>query len=50
MSHENTKEEMDTVVRELKVIVDRLQAMSPLYADFIKNNPDGKFDWRTYHV
>ena len=50
LSHENTKEEMDTVVRELKVIVDRLQAMSPLYADFIKNNPDGKFDWRTYHV
>ena len=41
---------MDTVVRELKVIVDRLQAMSPLYEDFIKNNPDGKFDWRTYHV
>lgn len=50
LSHENTKEEMDTVVRELKVIVDRLQAMSPLYADFIKSNPDGKFDWRTYHV
>lgn len=50
LSHENTKEEMDTVVRELKVIVDRLQAMSPLYADFIKNNPDGKFNWRTYHV
>ena len=25
LSHENTKEEMDTVVRELKVIVDRLQ-------------------------
>ena len=50
LSHENTKEEMDTVVRELKVIVDRLQAMSPLYEDFIKNNPDGKFDWRTYHV
>ena len=50
LSQENTKEEMDTVVRELKVIVDRLQAMSPLYADFIKNNPDGKFDWRTYHV
>ena len=50
LSYENTKEEMDTVVRELKVIVDRLQAMSPLYEDFIKNNPDGKFDWRTYHV
>lgn len=46
LSHENTQEEMDTVVNELKKIVKRLQDMSPLYADFIKNHPDGKFDWR----
>lgn len=46
LSHENTQEEMDTVVNELKKIVERLQDMSPLYADFIKNHPDGKFDWR----
>lgn len=46
LSHENTQEEMDTVVNELKKIVERLQEMSPLYADFIKKHPDGKFDWR----
>lgn len=46
LSHENTQEEMDTVVNELKKIVERLQDMSPLYADFIKNHPDEKFDWR----
>lgn len=46
LSHENTQEEMDTVVNELKKIVERLQDMSPLYADYIKNHPDGKFDWR----
>ncbi len=50
LSHENTKEEMDTVVTELKAIVDRLQSMSPLYEDFIKKHPDGKFDWRVHHV
>lgn len=50
LSRENTKEEMDTVVTELKAIVDRLQAMSPLYEDFIKKHPDGKFDWRVHHV
>lgn len=36
LSEENTKEEMDYVVGEIKRIVERLRAMSPLYEDFIK--------------
>lgn len=50
LSDQNTQEEMDTVVAELQEIVDRLQSMSPLYEDFIKKHPDGKFDWRVHHV
>ncbi|MBQ9886915.1 MAG: cysteine desulfurase NifS [Lachnospiraceae bacterium] len=38
LSHENTKEEMDYVVEQLKFIVDRLRSMSPLYEDFVKKN------------
>ncbi len=38
LSHENTKEELDYVVEQLKLIVDRLRSMSPLYEDFIKQN------------
>ncbi len=37
LSEENTREEMDTVVEELKVIVDRLRSMSPLWEDKLKN-------------
>lgn len=36
LSEEITKEEIDTVVEELKKIVARLRDMSPLYADFLK--------------
>ncbi len=36
LSEENTKEEMDTVVDELKQIIARLRDMSPLYEDFVK--------------
>ena len=36
LSEENTKEEMDYVVGEIKRIVERLRAMSPLYEDFVK--------------
>lgn len=36
LSEENTKEEMDYVVDNLKQIVDRLRSMSPLYEDFLK--------------
>lgn len=38
LSHENTKEQMDFVVEELKKIVERLRAMSPLYEDFLKSS------------
>ncbi len=38
LSHENTKEELDYVVEQLKIIVDRLRSMSPLYEDFVKQN------------
>lgn len=37
LSHETTKEQIDFVIEELKKIVDRLRAMSPLYEDFLKN-------------
>ena len=36
LSHENTREEMDYVVGEIKRIVERLRRMSPLYEDFIR--------------
>lgn len=36
LSHENTREEMDCVVGEIKRIVERLRSMSPLYEDFIR--------------
>ena len=38
LSAETTKEQIDFVVEELKKIVARLRQMSPLYADFIKEN------------
>ncbi len=37
LSEENTKEEMDYVVENIKAIVQRLRDMSPLYEDFVKN-------------
>lgn len=37
LSEENTKEEMDIVVEELKKIITRLREMSPLYEDFLKS-------------
>lgn len=37
LSEENTREEMDIVVDNLKGIVQRLRDMSPLYEDFLKN-------------
>lgn len=36
LSEETTKEDIDTTVDELKVIIARLREMSPLYEDFIK--------------
>lgn len=38
LSEETTKEEADYVVDNLKVIVERLRNMSPLYEDFLKEN------------
>lgn len=36
LSEENTKEDMDQVVEAIKVILERLRGMSPLYEDFMK--------------
>ena len=36
LSEETTKEQADYVVDNLKVIVERLRSMSPLYEDFVK--------------
>lgn len=36
VSEENTVEEMDTVVKAVKEIVENLRSMSPLYEDFVK--------------
>lgn len=38
LSDETTKEEIDYVIEQLKIIVDRLRSMSPLYEDFVKEN------------
>lgn len=38
LGEENTKEQMDYVVDQLKEIVGRLRSMSPLYEDFIKKS------------
>lgn len=40
LSEEITKEEIDTVVEELKKIVARLRDMSPLYEDFLKTGKE----------
>ncbi len=42
LSEETTKEEADYVVDNLKVIVERLRSMSPLYDDFVKKESEGK--------
>lgn len=39
LSEETTKEDMDYVVDNIKVIIERLRSMSPLYEDFVKENP-----------
>lgn len=38
LGDENTMEEMDYVVDQIKEIVEKLRSMSPLYEDFVKNN------------
>lgn len=38
LGEESTKEEIDYLVKELQVIVEKLRAMSPLYEDFAKAN------------
>ena len=38
LGDENTKEEIDYVIDNLKGIVQRLRDMSPLYEDFVKKN------------
>jgi len=36
LNEDNTKEEMDFVIEKVKIIVEKLRKMSPLYEDFIK--------------
>lgn len=38
MSEDNTKEEMDYVVEQIKEVVSYLRGMSPLYEDYMKHN------------
>ena len=38
IGYENTKEEMDAVVDNLKRIITNLRNMSPLYEDYVKKN------------
>lgn len=40
LSEETTKEDMDYVVDNIKVIIERLRSMSPLYEDFVKKNQE----------
>lgn len=40
LSEENTMEEADYVADCLKIIVERLRSMSPLYEDFVKNQKE----------
>ena len=42
LSEEITKENADYVVDNLKMIVERLRSMSPLYEDFVKQESEGK--------
>ena len=42
LSEETTKGEADYVVDNLKMIVERLRSMSPLYDDFVKKESEGK--------
>ena len=39
LSAETTKEDMDYVIDNIKVTIERLRSMSPLYEDFVKENP-----------
>lgn len=50
LSEENTKEEMDFVVDNLKQIVARLRDMSPLYADFVAKQSREKAGKETDNV
>lgn len=40
IGEENTMEEMDYVIENIKEIVTKLRSMSPLYEDFVKKNPE----------
>lgn len=42
LSEENTPEEMDTIIKEAKVIVERLRAMSPLWERMMKEEESVK--------
>ena len=42
LSEENTEEEMDYVVEQIKEIVGYLRSMSPLYEDYMKHNGSEK--------
>lgn len=40
LSGETTKEDMDYVVDNIKMIIERLRSMSPLYEDFVRENKE----------